>query len=444
MKHFIATLIFLTGFLSLLPAQSWRELTQSNSALPSNAIQSIFFDGDQSVWLCTQDSGLVHYQNGQFITYNSNSNDNFTADWANQIVKSPSGTYWIISEYDGLFKLKDGQFTQYKDDGNGHNLEYLRSVTLQNGGPENGGALWIGTWGHGLYKFDGTHWSYFDQASGILPDNSCLALACEEDPNSDSSVVWVGTNSGLMKYDGQNWEKISVENMDDLWVNAIAVKNGGPTFGNGQLIIGCETGELAFFDGNSWNIFNMADPWNPNNAVTDISVDADGIVWFGQEDEGLGMYDEKSLLSFYKDNSGILANDVISLATRSNNDSTEVWCSVYGKGGEGYMGISIYTQARVTGLSRQETMPGTFSLRQNYPNPFNPSTRIQFTMARTEHVNLTVFNALGQKVRTLVNRKLTPGSYTATFNAGSLPSGIYFYTLQTQHKSQTRKMLLVK
>ena len=444
MKYFTMILIILLGLLTVLPAQSWKQLTQSNSALPSNAIMSIYFDDDQSAWLCTQDSGLVHYQNGQFVTYNSKSNDGFTTNWANKIVKSPSGTYWIISEYDGLFKFKDGQFTQYKDDGNGHNLEYLRSITLQKGGPENGGALWIGTWGHGLFRFDGTHWSYFDQTSGILPDNSCLALTCEENPNSDSSVVWVGTNSGLMKYDGHNWEKVTVGNTDDLWINAIAFKNGGPTFGNGQLIIGCETGELALFDGNSWNIFNMADAWNPNNAVNDISVDADGIVWFGQEDEGLGMYDEKSLLSYYKENSGILANDVIALAARSNNDSTEVWCSVYGKGGEGYMGISIYTQARVTGMVRKENMPGTFSLRQNYPNPFNPQTTIHFKMARSGHISLKIFDLNGRLVRTLINGFKPAGEYRISFDGNGLASGIYWCRLTNGTVSQTRKMVLVR
>ena len=80
----------------------------------------------------------------------------------------------------------------------------------------------------------------------------------------------------------------------------------------------------------------------------------------------------------------------------------------------------------------------------NFPNPFNPTTNINYTLAEDGYVSLKVYNALGQKVATLVNEVKPAGNYNASFNASSLPSGVYIYTLQTNGQLSTRKMLLMK
>ncbi len=85
-----------------------------------------------------------------------------------------------------------------------------------------------------------------------------------------------------------------------------------------------------------------------------------------------------------------------------------------------------------------------YKLAQNYPNPFNPSTRINFTIKEEGLVNLKIFNLLGQEVATLVSENKIPGNYSAIFNAGNLPSGIYFYRLDSNGFSQTKKMMLIK
>jgi hypothetical protein len=85
-----------------------------------------------------------------------------------------------------------------------------------------------------------------------------------------------------------------------------------------------------------------------------------------------------------------------------------------------------------------------FSLNQNYPNPFNPSTTISYSIPTTGMVMLRVFNILGQEVRTLVNQVQTNGNYRVSFNASTMPSGIYFYNLTSNNFSQVKKMILVK
>lgn len=90
------------------------------------------------------------------------------------------------------------------------------------------------------------------------------------------------------------------------------------------------------------------------------------------------------------------------------------------------------------------SQPNEFALSQNYPNPFNPSTNIQYSLPEKSKVDLAIFNMLGQRVAQLVNNTLEAGNYTATWNAGSLSSGVYIYRLTAGDKSLTKRMMLIK
>jgi len=92
----------------------------------------------------------------------------------------------------------------------------------------------------------------------------------------------------------------------------------------------------------------------------------------------------------------------------------------------------------------ETTLPSSYSLAQNFPNPFNPTTEIQFTLPVQSQVRLTVYDVLGQEVRTLVNGSLTSGVHTVSFDAATLPSGIYFYRLEAGSFTNIRKMMLMK
>lgn len=88
--------------------------------------------------------------------------------------------------------------------------------------------------------------------------------------------------------------------------------------------------------------------------------------------------------------------------------------------------------------------PATFTLSQNYPNPFNPTSTIRFSIDRSAEVHLYITNALGQRVATLLDRKMDQGVHEVTFNASGLASGAYFYTLKSGNNIQTKKMILMK
>ena len=97
-----------------------------------------------------------------------------------------------------------------------------------------------------------------------------------------------------------------------------------------------------------------------------------------------------------------------------------------------------------TSIRENIEMPISFNLSQNYPNPFNPITTINFTISFGGKTTLTVYNVLGQRVATLVDKYLSAGSYKYNFNANNLSSGIYFYKLQSNNHSEIKKMLLQK
>lgn len=89
-------------------------------------------------------------------------------------------------------------------------------------------------------------------------------------------------------------------------------------------------------------------------------------------------------------------------------------------------------------------IPSAFNLAQNYPNPFNPTTKIQYSIPEAGYVTLKVYNTLGVEVESLISDYKQAGTYEAAFTAKDLSSGIYFYELRLNNKSQTRKMILIK
>ena len=89
-------------------------------------------------------------------------------------------------------------------------------------------------------------------------------------------------------------------------------------------------------------------------------------------------------------------------------------------------------------------VPFNFSLEQNYPNPFNPITTINFETAQKGIVTLKVYNILGSLIETLLNEERPAGRHSINFNAGTLASGVYFYTLSSNEGTITKRMLLLK
>lgn len=103
-----------------------------------------------------------------------------------------------------------------------------------------------------------------------------------------------------------------------------------------------------------------------------------------------------------------------------------------------------FVRGVATSVEDETAQPGEFKLLQNYPNPFNPSTTIAYVLGESAQVTITVHSADGRLVATLVNGTVSAGSYTASFDAKNLSSGVYLYRMQTPKNVITRTMTLIK
>lgn len=141
---------------------------------------------------------------------------------------------------------------------------------------------------------------------------------------------------------------------------------------------------------------------------------------------------------------GLLTNnDSLYIGTSGKNGLKRFW----GKIDDVRLG-STFEQIQVNGTyvrgRSDEVQKRQYILFQNYPNPFNASTNISFYLAKPGTVSIEIYNVLGKEISTLIHRELNAGNHSYRFAASGLPSGIYFYKIIYQDKSETKSMLLLK
>jgi subtilisin family serine protease len=151
----------------------------------------------------------------------------------------------------------------------------------------------------------------------------------------------------------------------------------------------------------------------------------------------------------YPDHANLIATGPFTLTT---DDTVEVAFAVIGSNSlNDLIASAAQAKTKYEGVSAdadsddvEDQLPVHFTLYQNHPNPFNPATIIEFYLDRSEHVQLTIYNLLGQNVETLLDKHLDLGMHKVRWTASGLASGIYFYRLQTESRSEVRKMVLTK
>ena len=138
-------------------------------------------------------------------------------------------------------------------------------------------------------------------------------------------------------------------------------------------------------------------------------------------------------------NTGLTNTIVRAFAINSNGDIFA------GTGGGVFRSVESTTAVEEISSS----IPASFALEQNYPNPFNPTTIIRYQLSESSDVELTIYNQLGQRVKTLVTETQPVGMYQTEWNGQNemgrrVSSGIYFYRLNAGSFSETRKMSLLR
>lgn len=170
--------------------------------------------------------------------------------------------------------------------------------------------------------------------------------------------------------------------------------------------------------------------WDPNS-----SSDVDGYFVFIESEDGT--YDTENSIGF---------SESTSLVFNKPNEKGDYEYVVLAIDKHQNVGapseptlVSITTANELTG-----NVPEHFELSQNYPNPFNPTTEISYALPDKAQVKVSVFNMLGQKVSTLINRSQNAGYHSVKFDAANLTSGTYFYRIEAGSFTETKKMMLIK
>jgi hypothetical protein len=109
------------------------------------------------------------------------------------------------------------------------------------------------------------------------------------------------------------------------------------------------------------------------------------------------------------------------------------------------IGIKVFRNDLITSVSNGvKNLPNKFILYQNFPNPFNSSTKIKFQLPFTAHVQLSIYNILGEEITTLIQGRISQGEHEVVWNSEDLPSGLYLYSMISEKYSSTKKLLLIK
>ena len=122
--------------------------------------------------------------------------------------------------------------------------------------------------------------------------------------------------------------------------------------------------------------------------------------------------------------------------------SDTAYAGVFGDGA--IPGVKVYTKGATKVNPIEGIVVTEFKIGQNYPNPFNPTTQIRFEILKEGLVSLKIYDVLGKEVATLVNENMKQGTYDVKFNASKFTSGTYIYTLSSNGKKLTKKMMLMK
>jgi hypothetical protein len=268
-----------------------------------------------------------------------------------------------------------------------------------------------------VYKWNGITYEYLWE-DRELPGEYYNWITCV-DVTDDGSMVAAGTHNFI---DFQNHIYIgkvkfyrTYSGNNPVWIHTDSIEGvTNVSFSkNGKILCAATRGKYE-------------DPSLPNLLVFKTSANVN-IPIFAVSDSG----------SFYDCSASDDGTTVI-------GSGDKVHLNHWGMGGM-YYNLYVDTSAEPVGIiANGKNVPEKFYLSQNYPNPFNPETSIKYSIPVQSHVKLIIFDILGREIGTLVNEKLTPGTYEVQWNGSNYSSGLYFYKLECDEFSDVKKMVLIK
>lgn len=444
--------------------------TWTPTAMTNTRVHAVALDSLETIYASLFESGV----------YRSTDNGvnwvqrvrGFSNLWTISLVVSPSGTMYAGTYYLGLWRTTNNGEVWTR---NALGYSVVRSLATN-----AAGYIYAGTEG-ALYRStnDGTNWTQLNLG---MASPYVLSLAI-----GPLGEVYAGTADNLYHQGnvfkstdgGDTWTNV-FSGVKPVW--SMATSDGVHIFAGTYATLDTAKIYRSTDGGLTWAVSYTAPL---RHYVADLAASPDGMVYSGiahitDPNGGFGVVRSTDHGTTWSQTiSGLTHLNVISLAvntsrhvfagtlwggafrsTNNGNDwtpinsgltETRVWALAFDSSGFAYAGTQggggVYRslQSTIVSLANSDrNVPGSFALQQNYPNPFNPSTTISFSLPLTTDVSLKVFNLLGQEISTLASGNFNPGIHSVVWSASSLPSGIYFYRLQTPSFVMTRKSVLLR
>ncbi len=388
---------------------NWKELSSANI----ESFRSIYFTDPNDGWAVGGNSsdlsGLIYNTNDGGNHWNLQLNDssrylnsvcfvNNLIGWAggfNRIIKTTDGGKTWVSQYSSEISS-----IYFPDENNGWAVSYNQILNTTDGG---------------------SRWYLFNV--GIGNSNTYYTVFFR-----NTKIGFIGGNGFILKTSdgGNSWAKAngtikdicSISFSDSL--NGTAISNGGAIFKTND-------------GGDSWVIIQDGNYQNYFSSVC-------------YRDSKHGIIVGKYGIMLYTNNGGnswVQGDNptVTSLNSIFFTNSTSGW--IVGNNGTilKYNGqnnlSSIYNKPQAISLNK-------FYLSQNYLNPFNPSTKIEYKITSPGIVKITIYDILGEKIKTIIDEYKSSGNYSLTINLSNYSSGVYFYKIQENNFIQLKKMVLIK
>jgi hypothetical protein len=273
----------------------------------------------------------------------------------------------------------------------------------------------------------GNYWSQINR--NLIKANAFTSIGSNLFVGSNSSLFATVNGVSLSTNNGSNWAPTSLDYQPINSLGVIGLNLFAGTQNNGVYI--------TTNNGANWSQTSLNNMWISSFAVSGTNLFASVSQALSNVDNGVYLTTNNGV-NWVKKNQGLgsgFASSVYSLFVYNNYIYAATYdSSVYRRSISDIIGINMISSE----------VPNKFSLAQNYPNPFNPITKIKFSISKSAFVKLKIFDAIGREVIQLINENLALGTYETDFDGNELPSGIYYYKLETKDFIETKKMTLLK
>ncbi|HVZ39712.1 MAG TPA: two-component regulator propeller domain-containing protein [Candidatus Kapabacteria bacterium] len=431
--------------------------TTSNQA---NEVFSAFGDADNSIWAGTQ-TGVAENRTGSYVK-TSITHTGMYGNNVGSVMVDKTSNVWLGSksaamEYDGATKWTvagpmsfgfaavinialDSSGNYWVTKANGiakKNGNAYQSQTVPGGGRKYGpivvdrsGVIWIGS-DAGLLKYDGTTWTAYNSSNSDLGSATVTALALDK----NSSAIWIGTGfNGIFKYDGSTWTHYSNNDNPDIGSDIITSLAVDRT--DGSLWAGTADAGFTHYDGSKWKNYSSSNSQIPSDAVTGISSDKYGAVWVSTGATGLVKFKNNNWNVFSNENSGLTEDRLTSVFVDNNQ---RVWVGTVDGG------LVMYDEQAVLGVENGTAAGASNGMSiANVPNPFTAATMLHVTLPERTQARVSVMDARGQEVALLHEGIMDAGEHVLPFQAAGLPSGAYFVRIVANGTAVSHPMIVTR